>query len=105
MAGVVGGFGVGCSGGRFGCVDGGDWLYPGASGAGVVRGDAGRVAVAAADPAVGRVDHRCAGTHGPPVRRVHWWLAVVVDGGTVGVVDRDRAVGAFHGPELTGRGR
>jgi hypothetical protein len=68
----------------------------GGAGAGVVRRDAGRVAVAAAGPAVGRVDHRCAGTHAPAVRRVHRWLAVVLDGGTVGVVDRDRRVGAFR---------
>ncbi|EUA05399.1 tyrosine-family recombinase/integrase [Mycobacterium kansasii 824] len=50
---MAGGFGGGCWGGRFGCVDAGNRLHPSASGAGVVRGDAGRVAVTAAGRRLG----------------------------------------------------
>src|SRR6478735_7841451 len=56
------------SGGGLSGVDVGDRCDAVAGGAGVVRGDAVRVADSAAVPPVERVDHRTAGSDGPPVR-------------------------------------
>ena len=74
------------AGGELGWGDGGGrWRWSarrggaGFAGAGVVRGDAGRVAAPAAGQAAERAAGRHPGAGGAPVRRVHRRLAVAVD--------------------------